>query len=1030
MLDGVLGREAGKLSRERAAWAISALLPGLMDREELAPITRYLVEDPRGEKRRELCERIAYVFDQYAVYRPDWVRRWEAGEGTDWQALLWRALIERLGPVHIAARMSRFVQTWDQLSELPAGLPRRISIIGISSLPPIYLEILARFSQRAEVHLLSLSPSPEFWGDVQSARELAREGELQLEPDNLLLGSLGKVGRDFQQVLESTVDYAQEEDAESVDPGTGTALSALQSDIFALRNRGVSGCPPLPLLRSDRSIALHSCHSPMREVEVLRDRLLGLLHSDSTLEPRNIVVMVPDVDAYAPYIEAVFGTEPSEPGFLPHRIADRSERAQSPVSEALLLLLRLCGGRFAASEVLDLLELEPVRARFGITPEEQAELARRVHDVGIRWGVDAAHRASFGQPELDDNTWRFGLTRLLVGYALPLQERATFAGVLPYDDVEGDQALGAGRLARFAETLFARAELLKASRPLSAWRDALFDALAELVAEDDRHSYALRVVREKLNELVAEAESVGFVEPVSREVILAVLSERLESERSSHDFLAGGVTFCALLPMRSIPFRVVCLLGLDDEAFPRVERTPSFDRVKNEPRMGDRTLRDDDRYLFLEALLSARDHLHLSWVGRAIQDNSSRPPSVVVGELLEVLDRSFVVTAPESSPQLDLFRPPAQKPSKALVIEHPLAPFSERYFDGSDPRLFSYAVAEAEAARVRLTERRRRPALFPTLLGAAGGAEDRISVDELARFFELPVRHLLERRLRAHLRRDVLSVQDREPMELSWLEQHAVGSFMVERLLQGLPPEGVFELTRAAGLLPLGALGRHWFETLLPETRRLLEEIHRHRAGKAVAPLRVELPLSGGALFGAVGDLYAGGQVRHGYSKIKPKRALSLWVRHLALCASGWLAPSVLVGRKAKGGAVGALRLQPLSSDEAREHLEQLVALYRLGERGPLPLFPAASWSYAKRCVGDATAHADALKAARATFGDVEQFQAGAEAQDIYVDRVFRGVDPLADDFRPYDEPEWPTFAELARAVFAPLASHQEGDEL
>lgn len=1018
VLDAVLGTDPATLSRERAAWALSALMPELVSREELAPIRRYLADDPRGEKRRELCERIAYVFDQYAVYRPDWVLEWDAGVGSDWQAITWRALMTHVSDTHVAERVKRFERAWS--SELPAGLPSRVSIIGVSSLPPVYLRILSRLAEHAEVHLFHLDPSQEFWGEVRSPRELSRararqkgrDAELHLGTDNALLGSLGKTGRDFQQVLESTVQYVDETDARFVPPGTDTALHVLQSDILTLRERGTGTTRALPLDPGDASVALVSCHSPMREVEVLRDRLLGLLNDDETLQPSDIVVMAVDIDEYAPYIEAVFGSDPKVPGFLPHRIADRSERVQSPVAEAVLSLLRLSGGRFTASEVLDILELEPVRARFGISPEEQSELAGRVHEVGVRWGMDAAHRESFGQPAREENTWRFGLSRLLVGYALPLGERATFEGVLPFDDVEGDRAASTGRLARFVETLFALAQALARPRPLAEWKTALYDALAELSSDDDAYSYPLKVVREKIAELAEEAESVGFFEPITREVVLAVLSERLASERSSHDFLAGGITFCALLPMRSVPFRVVCLLGLGDEAFPRVGRPPSFDKMAREPRVGDRSLREDDRHLFLEALLSARDHLYVSWVGRAIQDDSERPPSVVVGELLDVMDRSFYVAS--ARPQLELFASAAvEKTSAQLVLQQPLAPFSERYFDGSDPRLFSFAGAEADAASIRSRERRRREPLFEAPLAAA--EPQPVSVDDLARFFELPVRHLLENRLKLRLRRPVLALQDREPMDVSALEQFGIGSFMLDRLLEGSDPAAVLELLSARGILPLGAVGQHWFEALLAETRTLVREIVRERGDGPSAPWHVELP----GVVGSVGELFQGGQVRHTYSRLSAKRVLALWVRHLVLAASGFSGTSSLVSRCDKSG-VAVTRLAPLPRADAEQHLKHLLDLYDLGDRGPLPLFPAASETYVQSL--ESHSHEVALGRARKKFKGSD-YIGGSEATDAYVARVFGDTDPLADGYRPLAG--FPTFVEASQQVFAPLLRHR-----
>lgn len=1008
-----------RFSRKRLAWAISALLPRMAPQPAFAPVARYLDEDPHGLKRLQLSGRIADLFDQYAVFRPETVRDWERGEGDGWQPPLWRALVERLGSGHVAARAERFLAAWDALDELPAGVPRRISVFGISSLPPIYLRLLAAVATRVELHLFLLSPSREYWAEIRSEREelsALRTGagldrdELHLEQGNPLLASLGHAGRDFQRVLEALDDYRETDRDLYRDPGCGSMLATLQSDIVALRRRGPGRAEqPLPL--DDGTIAVHACHSPMREVQVLRDQLLELFESDPSLEPRDVVVMLSDVDAYAPLVDAVFGGTGSGPGRIPYRIADRTRRSGSAVTEAFLSLLAFAGGRARASEVLDLLQLEPIRARFGIAAGELAQLSHWIHDAGIRWGVDAGDRERAGQPGYDENTWRFGLRRLLLGYAMP--GSGLFSGVLPFDDMEGADAELVGALAELSERLFSWRERLAAPRTPERWRDALGHLLDALVAAPDHEAWQLSLVRDVLAELAGAAADAGFEEPVTLEVMRALLEQAFEQDRTTHDFLAGGVTFCAMLPMRSIPFRVVCLVGMNDGDFPRSDRQRSFDLMGESPLPGDRNPRQEDRYLFLEALLSARERLVVSYVGRGIQDNGVRPPSVVVGELLDAIEESFSIDREE------------------LVLHHPLQPFSPRYFQAvGDPRLFSYGADESAGARALVRDRQEAPPFQGAPLPAVD-REQVVDIGELARFFENPARGLLRERLGLVLEREALLVEDREPIELDHLERFHIGAALLEHALGGGSLADGLELARAQGALPLGTPGRLDYAGIEEHVRGIALAVRRFREGGSVPPLEVDVELGGTRIGGALDELWTPAQLRVQYSRLKSRQRLSMWIRHLALslvAPRGYPRQSVAVAR-AEDGSPHVFRLAPVEVERARALLTDLVELYWLGQRAALRLFPEASEAYVAELAehaGEPDAVERARLKARVAFNPGND---GAEALDPYIGRAFEGYEPL-DDASPFGGGlVLPGFSELAERVFAPMFDFvAEGD--
>lgn len=1026
VIDAVLDQERPSPSGfepESLLWAVAAALPQFLDHPEFAPLAAYLAGDDGGGRRLQLAQRIATSFDQYVVYRPQMVLDWEAGAERHWQAVLWRALVERHGSGHIAARAQRFFQALQRPPVALAGLPPRLSLFGLSTLPPLYVQILAALSAHLEVHLFLLSPSREYWAEIRSRRQQLRRagaGAVLGDEGHALLASLGRLGREFQRVLESTVDYHEDDRDLYDDPGTATMLAALQSDMLWLRARRPESpeAAPLRLDPCDDSVRLHSCHSPMREVEVLHDQLLALFEADPELAPSDVVVMSPAIEVYAPLIDAVFGGS-EQHGRIPYRIADRAVRATEEVVAAFLAVLRSLRGRMTATAVLDLLSLEPLRRRWGMCTDDLERVRTWVSAAGIRWGADAAHRQSVQQPPLAENTWQFGLDRLLLGYAMPGGGRRLYAGVLPYDDVEGAGAEVLGRLAEFCEALFGYQRALQTPRPLALWRDELNRLLHSMVAGTDDEAPQLQQIRTALAQIARGAEVAGFHEAVELETVQEQLALALEQNAPGRGFLTGAVTFCALVPMRSIPFRVVCLLGMNDADFPRLRRPPGFDLIAQQSRPGDRSAREDDRYLFLEAVLSARSCLLITFVGRSIRDNSELAPSVVVCELLDVLGESFHVAADRASAGA-----PAAAVRDHLLVRHPLQPFSPAYFGaGADARLFSFAADYCEGARALAGERGPAPPFVPVPLPATCTLPRTVSLDELVRFFANCARAFLQNRLGLYLGEELAGLDDREPLALDALARWQLGHNLLQRAVGGEDLGGALAAVRASGELPPGTLGECAFEAARVKAEGLAATIRQTRAGTPLAPLVIASDLDAGTcITGVLRDLWPNAQVHYQFSKLGGHQELSLWLRHLVL---NWLQPagyprvSVLIGHPARKQGPAEVRFRPL--DGAAAILRRLVNLYRAGQGTPLPFFPHASRRYAE-AIRRNTEPARALEQARKAY-EGDAYGRGDRA-DEYVQQAFGGTDPLQPDVC---SPGIPTgFADLAVAVFAPLLDHRE----
>lgn len=959
-------------------WRILGVLPEMESSPGFEPVHAYV----RGDhlRRYELARRIAESFEQYPIYRPDWIAEWDAGKGKHWQALLWKRVADAAGAPHRARLHQRLLERIDAAVLARAGITGRVCSFGAPALPPALLDLFAALAAHVEVHLFISNPCREYWGDIAAAGELARR-KLAHKPDaqfletgNSLLASLGKQGRDFIDLIQN---YPAQENEKFIEPGEASLLAAIQSDILDLRERGKSAAVT-EVAADDRSVQVHSCHSAMREVEVLHDQLLARFERHRGLQPSDIVVMTPDIESYAPYIEAVFAT--AEPR-IAFNISDRSAERESTLAAAFMALLDFPGSRYGANQVLAILDEPAVQRRFGLTAEDLDTVHHWVRQAQIRWGIDAGHRADLGLPATPEHTWRFGLDRLLLGYALPGGNERLFGGILPYDEVEGSLGQVLGRFQSFAEAAIALNALPAEARTVAQWAELLRGMLAQFFDPDEAQEDELEAVRSAIGALEADALTAGFGSAIPLDVVKTALRERLEVPGRA--FLSGGVTFCAMVPMRSLPFEVVCLIGMNDGAFPRVRRPYGFDLMADDFRKGDRSRRDDDRYLFLESLLSARRCFYVSYTGQHVRDNSVIPPSVLVSELID-----YVVQGFRAGGGADI--------RARLITRHPLQAFSRRYFDGSE-KLFSYAAPQCQAAALAGRGGAALQPFIPDDLPEPEAEWRTVELESLVSFLRNPARYLLRQRLQIRLEEADQEVDAREPFTPHPLDAYQMKQQLLALRLRGTPVKDALPLARASGLLPHARVGAVLFEEAGGVVEGFAGRLVAAWPDKTLEPVGFDLELGAMRLRGTLANVSRAGLLGYRLAKAQPKDLLAAWVRHLVL---NLVAPEGVARVTRWIWQDRAATFAPVV--DARAILERLMALYWAGLRRPLHFFPPVSYEYVNSGAG--------RKYRTLWEGSERSGGVRGELRDPYYQLAFRGCDPLDDEFE-----------ELAGAVFGPM---------
>ena len=981
------------------AWRLAPMLEALDDDPVWTPLRSYL--DRTGGRAMPLAVRLAALFDDYQVYRPELLAAWGRGEGPGpdvphgaWQAALWR----RLAAEPTLDRAAGLVALADTLRqrEAVAGLPRRVSVFGALLFPPLYWRVLAEVARHRPVTVYAVTAGP---------------GPTTEPHAHPLLRALAGRTRDYWAVLADL--GAPPPERLAVAPA-GAGASALRQLQDALAGDVVP--VPVPLGADDVSVRVHDCHSATRELEALRDALLDAFaevdgaDGGAPLRPSDVLVLVPDLGAYAPLVDAVFGAEDAAPGGgglrLPYHVVGHPHAPALRVVEAFGRALRLHDGRVTASELLDLLGTPVVRRAAGIDEAELPRLRAWVREAGVCWGLDAERRGRFDVPEDDLHTWRFGLDRLLLGVMAGGED--VVLGHVPCDAAGLDGADLLGRFCEWAEALFSSLDAIDRPAPLDEWPARLVQFLdGVFLPRDAEELEAVVFLREQAQELAHLHGLAGSSDTaVSFRTVRQHLDGAAERFEQREPYLTGGVTVAHPLALRHAPHRVVAFLGLDDGGWPRPELAPDFDRIAQDPAPGDAAPRELDKQLFVDAVLAARDRLILSYVGRSQKDNAARAASVCLDAFLDAAHAHW--------------GPDAER----LVVRHRLQPFSPDYFGGP---LRSYAAQH----RVRPVD---APGAFldpETQLAApdaSGAGPETLPLGDLAAAWTNPSRYVARRRLRVGLDLDDDALRDDEPVTLGGLERWRVREAVLAGLLDGLDDGALAERLLRGGLLPGGAPGAAWLRAARQEAAPLADAV---RAWGPTEPRPVEVEVDGVRLLGTAQHVSPQrGALRYRAGSVRQRDLVAAWVEHLALEATAPVGCTCAVGTR------DTAHFGPVGPDDARAYLGALVRGWRRAQRRSLPLYEHASYAYARALSdGELAEYAGrvrsqgrsdkpfqppskAMKAARSAFSP---FKGRPDAppgddDDAYVALATRGRDPFVPETH---------FMKWALGLWAPLLHHR-----
>jgi exodeoxyribonuclease V gamma subunit len=739
-------------------------------------------------KRYQLACQLADLYEQYLIFRPKWIDAWHQGNVsksfTDkkqalavekWQAKLWQLLTKEqsYNPLDLVNKAI------ENLANKKHLLPPRLSFFGINAMAPMWLSFIEAVSKHLDVHFFHLNPCFDYWGDIQSEKQAINlltkwvEGhdDISVNVGNPLLANLGQQGREFMALLNDystvnievfdTVDKSDETESLSV-------LHQVQQDILTLTDQRETAKN-----HQDNSIVFTSAHSALREVQGLHDWLLHQFNDDKTLTPKDVLVMCPQVEQYAPDVSAVFARGWQDIGDkippLPCSIADRVSKDAEPIVAAFTQLLSLPDSRFQVSQIIGMLRLPAMQNKFSISLEELDRISAWLEQACVHWGVDQQHKQQvLHSTQVNDAfTWQQGLSRLMRGFSF--SDNPMYVDEQLYlPNVEGNDALLLGKLMLIIEQLQHFSSHLGQEKSASQWQQFLLTMLNGLFEVTDETAFT--VIDQAIGSLAEYCQHADYQQNISLSVVRDFLTNHFSQPDPGRQFMVGQITFCSMLPMRSIPFKVIAILGLNDGEFPRQRQPLGFDLMaSSKSELGDRSRRGDDRYLFLEAIISARQSLYLSYQGRNIRNNNEKQPSIVLKELMEYLEAGygwqFLNSIDADKDNTDGASNSGDRTSD--INQLPMQAFSEQNYFGKQKSFDPNWLKLKSAKKSEETDSLIIPIEIPL-----DDEPQVIDINELIRFFQHPAKAFAQKHLALFFENRETQLEDTEPFSENFLQSY------------------------------------------------------------------------------------------------------------------------------------------------------------------------------------------------------------------------------------------------------------------
>ena len=556
----------------------------------------------------------------------------------------------------------------------------------------------------------------------------------------------------------------------------------------------------------DHSFEIHSARNPFRELEVVRDRILQAMAEDKDLKPQDISVLLTDPSSYGSLVMGAFQPQEDRKLWIPFSLSKNCIPPRSPFKDSLRNLLKIVLGRVQKQDLMELVEDPLIVNQFnygGIS----AEVFQAILEAYFSWGVDAEHRNRVQNYE--DQRWslRFAMERLALGNVCSPEDRDR---ILPMGISEASgwrvplerfTGLETSALAGLA-SLIKQVEVChgvwnaKHLRSVEDWTAMVEDLVLKFLSNNPNHVIPEAIQFPKT--LAYLKSQVTHAVPMTARAYLKCL-EPLLQDISKEQETSGGVHVGSLQQDYGLPTKMLIVVGLSADTFPRSEDRPHWHPLANELQVGDPSRREDDRHFLLMAILACSDRCVLTYLGGSDTDDRECPPSTPLSDLIDVGRQCCGLGIKDKTP---------------FWFYHGLNGFSpQSHAMLGSPSVKSYSLVDRNAHEALMKQ-----SLQPLTglweepyLGELPKLITRKSLNNLLR--EAPKLFLAQLNLYPPQREDEVEEGDR--LTCGGLEQYLCRKQLLQSRISGLQDEPTIKKWKVSGAIPPNKIGEDFLDHLL-----------------------------------------------------------------------------------------------------------------------------------------------------------------------------------------------------------------------
>ncbi|MFI4853104.1 MAG: exodeoxyribonuclease V subunit gamma [Candidatus Makana argininalis] len=953
-------------------WKIMSLIPNIINNKYFLKIKLYLNNNDIVKKFK-FSRSLSYIFKQYLIYRPDWLKSWINGklvnglsEEQIWQSFLWRKLI------HNKLNYNELIlQNYDNFHYFEKiiknkylkkkKLPNRAFIFGISSIPPMYIKLLELLGHYMDIHNMIINPCKNYWGDIEylnlfekiinkyikennniisvkkKKKNIFKQNIDKFKLGNYFLSSWGKKCKEYIYLI-SNLNRIIEINA-FIKPNNTNILNLIKKDILFLKKYSFDDKKNIyknkilkrMIKKKDFSISINSCINFFKEIEILYEKILFLMSQDHKLKPQDIIVMAPNINIYLPSIKSIFGNYHLKNN-LPFYISDIISKEINLISKAFIRLLNLPFIKLSTKEIIKLLEVKSISYKFKIKNKEIDILKKWMLESGIKLESDEEKKND--KLITNFNSFNFGFNRMFLGYAME-SCYGYWNNILPYDKTYGLSSVLLGNFYNLINNIKYFKKKLSKPKKIKSWF-----AISEMIissffcATSYKEKDVLILIKKTWKKILKNCYKSQFKDKISIKLITEELFNILNKKKIINNYLFGKINFCNIKSMSSINFKIVCILGINDNIFIKKKNRNNFNLIYKYPRIGDKNILEDYKYCFLESMLSAKNIFYISFIGNNIKNNNINTTSIFVNELIDYISNNFYI---EGDKNLD------NKQMMINVIKHIFKYHENKIF--LKPNIF-YFKKKNFYLKQNLKTLKHDLSLNSKLL--LNFKNKILKLEDMIIFYKNPIKTWFIKNLGIFYNKSFTEISNEKDYINNIYITHKIKEKILNLMIQRKNIIKIFNEIKYSGLLPNGIFGEIFF---LEQYNKLIHLYKKVKIFNLFIKKKIEIYLyfKYVTIIGWIDYFHKNGIIKWSTKKITIKDGLLLWIEHLIYCASGGKEHSIMFFIN------GEWNFYPVKKSKAKKLLIYYILGYFKGILEPLLLFYTVSNIWKKYCFNNLT---------------------------------------------------------------------------